>query len=75
MKITPIEREKREYEKQRTKAIKELCRIEQKYGSDLFRSACNRKLTIDRQKRQQEQELKKAQENLEQLKTGKPLNY
>lgn len=57
----------------RDKAIKELKKIENKYGSDIFRRACNRMIIINRQKKQREAEIQKAEKELIKLKQGKPI--
>lgn len=62
-----------EDEKKRSECIIELNKLEKKYGTLLFRRACNRKLTIDRQTLQRQREIKRAEKELEQLKGGKPL--
>ena len=47
-------------EKERNKCITELNRIEKKYGKRIFRTACNRKITVDRQMEQQRKDILKG---------------
>lgn len=68
--ITPINKEE---EKVKKKCINELNKIEIKFGTNIFKSACNRKLTVDRQRKTTEKEIKEAEKKLERLKSGKPL--
>lgn len=70
-KITPQQKEKKEFEKQRNIVIKELVKLEKKYGSEMFKSACNRKLTIDRELKRRQKDIKKLENELSSLKDGK----
>jgi hypothetical protein len=63
----------KEFEKKRAEVIVRLTKLEIEVGSALFRSACNRKLIVDRQKAQREAEIRKMERELTQLKSGKPL--
>ena len=63
----------KDFEKQRKKCISDLNKLEKRYDSQVFRSACNRKLTIDRQFAQRQKTIKQTEKELEQLKKGKPL--
>ena len=71
---TTHQKEKEKFEKDRNVVIKELQKVEKRFGSELFKSACNRKLTVDRQKSQTEKDIKEREEELEQLKKGQPLS-
>ena len=62
-----------EFEKERKKCISDLNKLEKRYDKKVFRSACNRKLTIDRQFENAHKEIKEREKELEQLKKGKPL--
>ncbi len=73
-KLTNWQKEKKEFEKKRKIVIKELEKIEKKFGDECFRSAINRKLTVDRQKRKRIAEINKAEKELKQLKKGKPVS-
>ena len=57
----------------RQQCITELNRLEIKYGSRIFKNACNRKLIMDRQRISTLREIKIAEDNLARLKAGKPL--
>ena len=61
------------FEQKRSLCIVELNKLEKKFSSQIFRSACNRKLTIDRQTIQRQAQIRKTERELEQLKSGKPL--
>lgn len=75
MKLTEHKKARKEFEKSRKIIIKDLQKLEKKYGNSLFRSACHRILTVDSQRKQVEKEIKKRERELDQLKTGKPLTY
>ena len=68
--VKPISKEE---DNNRAECFVELNKLEKKYGFILFRRACNRKLIIDRQIIQRQKDIKKAEKELEQLKSGKPL--
>jgi hypothetical protein len=63
----------KEQEKSRTACIIDLNKLDVKYGSTVFKAACNRKLTVDRQRKATEKEIKEAEKKLARLKSGKPL--
>lgn len=63
----------KEEEKVRKLCIDDLNKLEVKYGAVMFRKSCNRKLTIDRQRKITEREIKEAEQKLARLKSGKPL--
>ena len=63
----------KDFEKQRKKCISDLNKLEKHYDTQVFRSACNRKLTIDRQFAQKQKIIEQTEKELKQLKKGKPL--
>jgi len=63
----------KKFETDRKAAIAELNKLEKQFGSEVFRGACNRKLTIDRQMRQRQHQIIQAEKELQQLKTGKTI--
>jgi len=69
-KLSESQKKKIKFEKDRKNVIKELEKIEKKVGKELFRSACNRKLKIDRQKAITQREIKQKEAELERLKKG-----
>lgn len=58
----------------RKECILELNKIEEIFGEQVFRSACNRKITIDKQKKQREDLIKKTKYELEQLEKGRVIS-
>lgn len=73
-KITKAQLEKRQYEAKRDFVIKQINELEKKYGKDIVRSACNRKLIIDRETQKREETIKKMEIELQRLKKGKLVN-
>jgi benzoyl-CoA reductase/2-hydroxyglutaryl-CoA dehydratase subunit BcrC/BadD/HgdB len=71
VKLTPQQKMKNDFEKERKKVIKQLDTLEKKCGSKLFRSACNRKLTVDKLKESAQKSIKEKEAELERLKKGK----
>ena len=66
--------ETEQFNKKRDLVIEELNLLQKKYGEKLFKSACNRKITVDQQKNKLEKEIKQKEEELIQLKKGIPLS-
>jgi len=75
VKLTQIQKKKKEFEKKRNQAIKDLEKIEKKHGHKIFRSACNRKLTIDREKKKRLEKIKKMEKELSKLRKGQLPTY
>jgi hypothetical protein len=63
----------KEEEQERKNCICELNKLERKYNTRIFKAACYRKLIIDKQVTQRQKAIQKAEKELSQLKTGKPL--
>jgi len=70
-----MENEKKTEENLKKKCINDLNKLEKVYGAVLFKSACNRKLTVDRQRKITERQIREAKAKLERLKSGKTLLY
>ena len=64
---------KKDLEEKKRNCIDELKNLEKKFGSEIFSSACNKKLIIDRQTEQRLEHIKKLEQELNQLKSGKPI--
>jgi hypothetical protein len=63
----------KEQQERRTICIVELNKLEKRFGTEIFRNACNRKLMVDSQRRKTEKEIRIAEKKIEQLKGGNPL--
>lgn len=61
----------KELEKARKPIIKELNKLEKKFGAEIFRSACVRKIAIDRATKKAQDTIQSKLKEIEQLKKGK----